>query len=162
MVPRRLLAAVALSLLAAGCLDDTPETSDAAAPVVEAVTPVAPQGFTQTGAIEPSLYNPMGYCQDFHKCFEFEFTVGENWTEDMDSQVSMDAQLSWGLAANNLDLVLYKGEKEIDADYANVGTTASIRHELDAGDYRILIDPYDAVGVDEFELIVTFELVDDL
>lgn len=155
MTPSVALCLLALSSAFAGCLEDPPEPASPPVAVAEP-EPVLPEGFTESGAIVPSVYGSTGYCQGAHVCVSYPFTIDEGWSETEGRLVAMDARLSWDLPANELDLVLYRGETEVDADY-QVGTTgASLTTLLDSGDYVLLVDSYATVGADAFELAVAF------
>lgn len=148
-----------LALATAGCLEAAgAEPPAVVAPGPEPLSPPLPEGFTQTGAIAPSLYNPGGYCQGPHACAEHGFAVDDGWAE-APRQVVLRAVLTWGLPGNELDLVLFRGSTEVAADYGlGLGRTAAeITATLEPGDYTLLVDSYTAVGADEYEIVVSFE-----
>jgi hypothetical protein len=155
-----LLLALASLAAMAGCLEGT--EAEAEVPAIDPVVvgpPPLPQDFSETGAVPLSLYNPSAYCGGRHVCARFEFDVDAGWENETD-KVGMQADLVWTLPGNELDLVLYEGTTEIDADYTLFTNSATLTAALGPGHYTLLVDAYAAVGADEFEITVAFERVD--
>lgn len=75
---------------------------------------------------------------------------------DVASAVKMEATLSWGVAANDFDLYLYKDGKEFKSDVAPPpATTAKLSEALEVASYDLIVVPA-SVGQDTYKLSATF------
>jgi hypothetical protein len=75
---------------------------------------------------------------------------------DVAAPATMEATLSWGLQANDFDLVLYLDGKEVAADTnPPPGTSAKLSAELEPGSYDLVVVPA-TVSQDTYKLAATF------
>lgn len=143
-------------LAAAGCSgpagqDATPD--DGTGGLLPA-DPALPEGFEGSGTVIASAYSVTDYCAGQHQCSVYEFDVDEAW--DGVANVTVEAVVQWLLPTSVIELILYRGDTEIAADYDNSpDLTGSITRDLAPGHYRLIVDAY-AVAYDEFELRVGF------
>ncbi|MEA3202658.1 MAG: hypothetical protein QOI63_324 [Thermoplasmata archaeon] len=170
LLPLALLLALAL----AGCASTPAGTSSTSGSPAPATLAPLPKDIAATqavmGAADPVNVSPKPDPNDPlpaapcatppSKCFSYPFTV--NGT----AKVAYDAKLTWGLAASDFDLYLYKDGKVVASSAAGPegnplggmppGTIGEhLTDALDPGSYVLVVDPF-AVSQDSYTLTVAF------
>lgn len=160
---RTLLIAAVVAVALAGCAGDNPNDPDPTTPPTGNVAANLPANITDSrnvvGGLDPINGDPTGLgvipaapCSSpVTECILYPFTVNETA-----GNVSMTAELTWTIDANDFDLYFYKDGEQVDVSgQAPPGTSEQIRATLKPGSYEIAVDPY-GVAQDTYTLDITF------